>query len=87
MAQQPVQRRGIKHTRHKKIHVMSAATQSVRFHAQSNLAMLIIQLPRLVQISIIVLVNMQQRKSNNCKGQGNLVNILLFQWVNSVLSI
>lgn len=38
MAQQPVQRRGMKRTRHKTIHVMSAATCTVGFHAQSSYA-------------------------------------------------
>lgn len=46
---------------------------------QSNRAML------KIRISIIVPVNMQRRQSNNCKGQGILVNIiLLFQRVNTV---
>lgn len=45
-----------------KIHVLSAAPQSVCFYAQSNRAMLKIRHRHLIGISIIVLVNMQQRK-------------------------
>lgn len=61
MAQQPVQRRGIKHTQREKIHVMSAATQSDQSNAQSNQEMLKIRPARLVRISTIVPVNMQRR--------------------------